>query len=43
MLKIFNDFDRHPEPLAQFDKVLACYSAAAVLADVPYRLGVMDS
>lgn len=43
MLKIFNEFDRNPDLLAQFDKVLECYSATAVFADVQYRLGVMDS
>ncbi len=43
MLKQFHDFDRRPDLLAQFDKVLACYSAAAVFADVQYRTGVMDS
>lgn len=43
MLKQFNDFERHPALLAQFDKVVKCYSAAAVFADVQYRTGVMDS
>jgi 4-hydroxy-4-methyl-2-oxoglutarate aldolase len=43
MLKQFNDFERHPDLLAQFDKVVKCYSAAAVFADVQYRTGVMDS
>lgn len=43
MLKQFNDFERHPGLLAQFDKVVKCYSAAAVFADVQYRTGVMDS
>ncbi|MFT4727984.1 MAG: 4-hydroxy-4-methyl-2-oxoglutarate aldolase [Granulosicoccus sp.] len=43
MLKIYNEFDRNPDLLAQFDKVLECYSATAVFADVQYRLGVMDS
>lgn len=43
MLKIFNDFDRNPELLAQFDEVVKCYSAAAVFADVQYRTGVMDA
>jgi len=43
MLKIYNDFDRNPELLAKFDKVLGCYSATAVFADVQYRTGVMDS
>jgi len=43
MLKQFNDFDRRPDLLMQFDKVVQCYSAAAVFADVQYRTGVMDS
>ncbi len=43
MLQVYNDFDRNPELLAKFDKVLECFSAAAVFADVQYRLGVMDS
>lgn len=43
MLKVFNDFHRQPDLLALFDQVLACYSAAAVFADVQYRTGVMDS
>jgi len=43
MLKQFNDFDRRPDLLAQFDQVVKCYSAAAVFADVQYRTGVMDS
>jgi 4-hydroxy-4-methyl-2-oxoglutarate aldolase len=43
MLKQFNDFERRPDLLAQFDEVVKCYSAAAVFADVQYRTGVMDS
>ena len=43
MLKIFNEFERKPELLAQFDEVIKCYSATAVFADVQYRTGVMDS
>jgi regulator of RNase E activity RraA len=43
MLKVFNDFERRPDLLAKFDKVLQCYSASAVFADVQYRTGVMDS
>ena len=43
MLKVYNDFDRDPALLEKFDKVLQCYSAAAVFADVQYRTGVMDS
>lgn len=43
MLKIYNEFDRSPDLLAQFDKVLECYSATAVFAHVQYRLGVMDN
>ena len=33
MLKEYNDFDRRPDVLEKFDKVLACYSATAVFAD----------
>jgi len=43
MLKIYNEFERNPDLLAKFDKVLSCFSAAAVFADVQYRQGVMDS
>lgn len=43
MLQIYNDFDRRPDLLAEFDDVVKCYSAAAVFADVQYRTGVMDS
>lgn len=43
MLKTYNEFERNPVLLAQFDKVLSCLSAAAVFADVQYRQGVMDS
>jgi len=43
MLKVYNEFDRNPALLAKFDKVLECFSATAVFADVQYRLGVMDS
>lgn len=43
MLKVYNDFSRMPDLLEKFDKVLSCYSAAAVFADVQYRTGVMDS
>ncbi len=42
MLKVFNDFDRKPELLAKFDKVVQAYSAAAIFADVQYRTNVMD-
>lgn len=42
-LRVFNDFDRSPELLEKFDKVLEAYSAAAIFADVQYRTGVMDS
>ena len=38
-LRIFNDFDRNPELLKKFDKVLEAYSAAAIFADVQYRTG----
>ena len=43
MLKVYNEFERRPDLLAQFDAVLPCWSAAAVFADVQYRTGVMDS
>ena len=43
MLKEFNEFERRPDLLEKFDKVVACYSATAVFADVQYRTGVMDS
>jgi regulator of RNase E activity RraA len=42
-LGTYNDFERRPDLLAKFDNVLKCYSAAAVFADVQYRMGVMDS
>lgn len=42
MLKVYNDFKRDSELLAKFDKVLECFSATAVFADVQYRMGVMD-
>lgn len=43
MLKVYNDFERDSDLLAKFDKILDCFSATAVFADVQYRLGVMDS
>lgn len=42
-LRIFKDFERNPELLKKFDKVLEALSAAAIFADVQYRTGVMDS
>ena len=42
-LGIYNDFDRRPDLLAKFDKLIECYSSSAVIADVQYRTGVMDS
>ena len=42
-LRIFDDFERNPELLKKFDKVLEALSAAAIFADVQYRTGVMDS
>lgn len=42
-LKVFNDFERRPDLLEKFDKVLEAYSAAAIFADVQYRTNVMDS
>ena len=41
-LRVFNDFERNPDLLKKFDKVLQAYSAAAIFADVQYRTGVMD-
>jgi 4-hydroxy-4-methyl-2-oxoglutarate aldolase len=43
VLKVYNEFDRKSDLLKKFDKVLECYSASAVFADVQYRTGVMDS
>ena len=43
MLKVYNDFKRNDALRAKFDKVLECFSATAVFADVQYRTGVMDS
>lgn len=43
MLKVFNDFDRNPALLAEFDAVVRCLSASCVFADAQYRQGVMDS
>ena len=43
MLKKYNDFDRRPDLLAEFDEVTLCYSASCVFADVMYRTGVMHS
>lgn len=42
-LRVFNDFERNPELLKKFDKVLSALSAAAIFAYVQYRTGVMDS
>jgi len=42
-LRVFNDFERNPELLKKFDKVLSALSVAAIFADVQYRTGVMDS
>ena len=42
-LRVFNDFERNPELLKKFDKVLSALSAAEIFADVQYRTGVMDS
>src|SRR5271165_7156042 len=43
MLRVFNEFERAPELLAEFDAVVKCYSASCVFADSQYRQGVMDS
>ena len=42
-IEVFKDFERKPELLKKFDKVVKSYSAAAIFADVQYRTGVMDS
>jgi 4-hydroxy-4-methyl-2-oxoglutarate aldolase len=42
MLKVFNDFERDPALLAEFDAVAECFSASCVFADVQYRQNVMD-
>ena len=42
-LRIFKDFERKPDLLKKFDKVVKSYSAAAIFVDVQYRTGVMDS
>ena len=42
-LRVFKDFERKPDLLKKFDKVVKSYSAAAIFADVQYRTGVMDS
>ena len=42
MLKVFNDFERDPALLVQFDAVANCYSASCVFSDVQYRQNVMD-
>ena len=43
MLQVYKDFERQPDLLEKFDKVINYYSAAAIFADVQYRTGVMDS
>ena len=43
MLKKYNDFDRRPDLLAEFDEVTRCYWASCVFADVMYRTGVTHS
>lgn len=43
MLKKYNDFDRRPDLLAEFDEIVRCYSVSCVFADVMYRTGVMHS
>lgn len=43
MLQVYNDFERRPDLLEKFDKVVQAYSATAIFADVQYRTGVMDS
>lgn len=43
MLQVYNDFERRPDLLEKFDTLIKCYSSTAVIADVQYRTGVMDS
>ena len=43
MLKIFNEFDRRPDLLERFDKLLPSYSISCIFADVMYRQNVMAS
>jgi 4-hydroxy-4-methyl-2-oxoglutarate aldolase len=43
MLKTFNDFERRPDLLAQFDALMSSYSIACIFADVMYRQNVMHS
>lgn len=43
MLKIFNEFERRPDLLARFDKLLPSYSISCIFADVMYRQNVMAS
>ncbi len=43
MLKIFNEFERRPDLLARFDKLLPSYSISCIFADVMYRQNVMVS
>jgi len=43
VLKIFNEFERRPDLLARFDKLLPSYSISCIFADVMYRQNVMAS
>ncbi|OYU69963.1 MAG: orotidine 5-phosphate decarboxylase [Alphaproteobacteria bacterium PA2] len=43
MLKIFNEFERRPDLLERFDKLLPSYSISCIFADVMYRQNVMVS
>lgn len=43
MLKIFNEFERRPDLLERFDKLLPSYSISCIFADVMYRQNVMAS
>lgn len=43
MLKVFNEFERRPDLLARFDKLLPSYSISCIFADVMYRQNVMAS
>jgi regulator of RNase E activity RraA len=43
VLKIFNEFERRPDLLERFDKLLPSYSISCIFADVMYRQNVMAS
>ena len=39
MLRVFNEFERAPELLAEFDAVVKCYSASCVFAELAISPG----